>query len=355
MADASLAVTIEFARATETDDPFAFAEGKQDYVVRLEGASFRQVSLDWSPRLLGVLEQVRLPRRDPAVVAGLGAMLRRFLAEADWTSTEKEIEAAVADGRGVILTIRSAAAELFALPFELVSVRATGQHLGEIPGVVLRYAWPETATTAESPAPRLDDGRILIAWSASGGRVPAGDHIRAVAAAAELGGFGFVPDRDVLGHADLRGLARALGDPSAPPVSVLHLLAHGAPSGSVYGLSLDDGEGGRELIDPGELRQVLAPHAGHLRLVVLGACDSSNSGATGNVLGSLAQTLHRAGIQAVLASRFPLSVEGSNILARRLYHELLVRPSSVEDAVRAARADLLAHPDQLDWAAVQLY
>ena len=71
MADASLAVTIEFARATETDDPFAFAEGKQDYVVRLEGASFRQVSLDWSPRLLGVLEQVRLPRRDPAVVAGL--------------------------------------------------------------------------------------------------------------------------------------------------------------------------------------------------------------------------------------------------------------------------------------------
>lgn len=355
MTDAPLAVTIELARATETDDPFAFAEGTQDYVVRLEGASFRQVSLDWGPKLLGVLQQVRLPRRDPAVVAELGTMLRRFLAEADWSSTEKEIEAAVADGRGVILTIRSAAAELFALPFELVSVRATGQHLGELPGVVLRYAWPETTTAAESPAPRLDDGRILVAWSASGGGVPAGDHIRAISTAAALGSFAFVPDRDVLKNADLRALAKALADPGAPPVSVLHLLAHGTRSGSVYGLTLDDGEGGRELVDPGELRQLLAPHAGHLRLVVITACDSANSGATGNALGSLAQTIHRAGIQAVLASRFPLSVEGSKRLTRRLYHELLVRPASVEDAVRAARADLLTLPDQLDWAAVQLY
>lgn len=355
MADAPLAVTIELARTTEIDDPFAFAEGKQDYVVRLEGASFRQVSLDWGPKLYEALAEVRLPRRDPAVVAELGTVLRRFLAEADWSNTEEEIEAAVTEGRSVILTIRSAAAELFALPFELVSVRATGQHLGEIPGVVLRYAWPETATTAESPAPRLDDGRILVAWSASGGAVPAGDHIRAITTAATLGGLELVPERDVLKNADLRALAKALADPNAPPVSVLHLLAHGARSGSVYGLTLDDGEGGREHIDPGELRQLLAPHAGHLRLVVLSACDSSNSGATGNVLGSLAQAIHRAGIQAVLASRFPLSAEGSRRLTRRLYHELLVRPSSLEDAVRAARAELSTLPDQLDWAAVQLY
>lgn len=355
MADAPLAVTIEFARATATDDPFAFAEGKQDYVVRLEGASFRQVSLEWGPALYDVLGQVRLPRRDPAVVAELGATLRRFLAEADWSNLEEDIEAAVAQGRGVILTIRSAAAELFALPFELVTLRASGQHLGELPGVILRYAWPETTTTPESPAPRLDGGRILVAWSASGGAVPAGPHVRAVSTAAAVGGFDFVPDRDVLKSADLRALAKALADPSAPPVSVLHLLAHGTRSGSVYGLTLDDGEGGRELIDPAELRQLLAPHAGHLRLVVLAACDGANAGAAGNTLGSLSQTIHRAGIQTVLASRFPLSVEGSNLLARRLYHELLVRPSSVEDAVRAARADLLTKPDHLDWAAVQLY
>jgi len=355
MVGAPLAVAIEFARATETDDPFAFAEGRQDYVVRLEGASFRQVSLDWGPKLFGALEQVRLPRRDPAVVAELGTMLRRFLAEADWSNTEKEIEAAVADGRSVILTIRSAAAELFALPFELVSMRATGQHLGELPGVVIRYAWPETTTAAESPAPRLDGGRILVAWSAAGGGVPAGDHVRAITTAAAAGGSSFVPDRDVLKSADLRALARALGDSNAPPVSVLHLLAHGARSGSIYGLTLDDGEGGRELVDPGELRQLLAPHAGHLRLVVITACDSSNAGVTGNALGSLSQAIHRAGIQAVLASRFPLSLEGSRLLTHRLYHELLVRPSSLEDAVRAARAALLTQPDSLDWAAVQLY
>ncbi len=354
-AEGPVAVTIEFARATETDDPFAFAEGKQDYVVRLEGASFRQVSMTWGSTILGVLQQVRLPDCDPAVVAQAGTILRRFLAGADWNEIETTIADAVSDGRTVILTIRSAAAELFALPFELLSVRATGQHLGEMPGVVLRYAWPETTTAPERPVPRLDDGRIVVAWSASGGGVPAGEHIRAITAAAELGGFEFDTTRDVLQHADLETLDRALGDPHAPPVSVLHLLAHGAQSGSVYGLTLDDGEGGRDFIDPRELRQILTPYAGHLRLVVLAACDSSNSGAAGNVLGSIAQSIHRAGIQSVIASRFPLSTAGSNVLTRRLYHELLVRPASVEDAVRAARADLLAHTERLDWAAVQLY
>lgn len=355
MADAPLAVTIELARTTATDDPFAFAEGEQGYVVRLEGASFRQVSLEWGPKLYDALLEVRRPGRDPAAVAELGTMLRRFLAEADWSDTEEEIEAAVAAGRGVILTIRSAAAELFVLPFELVAMRVSGQHLGALPGVVLRYAWPETATAAESPAPRLDDGRILVAWSAAGGAVPAGDHVRAIATAAAQGGVPFVPERDVLASASLRTLARALADPGAPPVAVLHLLAHGSREGSVHGLTLDDGEGGRTLIDPAELRQLLAPHAGRLRLVVLSACDSANSGAFGNALGSLSQTLHRAGIQAVLASRFPLSTEGSRRFTRRLYHELLVRPSSLEDAVRVARTELLARPDELDWAAIQLY
>jgi hypothetical protein len=49
---------------------------------------------------------------------------------------------------------------------------ATGRRLGELPSVLLRYAWPETTTAAEQPSPRPEGGRVLVAWSAAGGSVP---------------------------------------------------------------------------------------------------------------------------------------------------------------------------------------
>ncbi|HEY0134104.1 MAG TPA: CHAT domain-containing protein [Nannocystis sp.] len=65
--------------------------------------------------------------------------------------------------------------------------------------------------------------------------------------------------------------------------------------------------------------------------------------------------LHRAGIQAVVASRFPLSVVGSIALTAGLYRHLLVDLGSVEEGVAAARMVLARAPEQLDWASVQLY
>ena len=45
---------------------------------------------------------------------------------------------AVREGRRVLVSIRSAAAELYALPWELLLIESTGQHIGELPGVLVR-------------------------------------------------------------------------------------------------------------------------------------------------------------------------------------------------------------------------
>ena len=89
------------------------------------------------------------------------------LAPTSWAQYAAELVAAVERGALVQVTLRLGAAELYALPWELLTIKATGQHLGELPGVLLRYAWPATASTPEEPEPRPAGGRILFAWSAA--------------------------------------------------------------------------------------------------------------------------------------------------------------------------------------------
>ena len=101
-------------------------------------------------------------------------------------------------------------------------------------------------------------------------------------------------------------------------------------------------------------RTLLAPRAGSLRLVVLAACEGGNAGEPGNHLGSVSQALHAAGIEAVVASRYALSVAGSTTLTESLYEGLLGGHQSLEDALLGARAQLALDPVHLDWAAVQL-
>jgi hypothetical protein len=90
-------------------------------------------------------------------------------------------------------------------------------------------------------------------------------------------------------------------------------------------------------------------------MVVLSACNSGNSGTLGNQLGSVAQALHRAGIAAVLASRYPLSISGSIRLCKSLYSALLVSQKTLERALLGVRQALAEDPEQLDWASLQLY
>jgi WD40 repeat protein len=331
--------------------------GSRTYLRRLEDGTTRRAVLSWDARLHASLAELERTEPDRSRVQHLGDTLRAFLEQVGWEREDAALLEAVRARQPVFLTFRSDAPELYALPWELVTLRGSGLHLGELRGCTVRYEWPGSSSAPPQPAPPPLGGRILFAWSAAGGTVPAEAQLRALQRACQRGGHPFDPRRDVVAHVSPRGLTAALE--RGGPVAVLHLLCHGAragagrPAGLLWNASVEGGE--PELIDGGDLRQYLEPHAGRIRLVVLSACLSGGAGPPGDALGSVAQALHRAGLAAVVASRFPLSVEGSVGLTESLYGELLGRPSSLEQALDSARVRLALDPRRLDWASLQLY
>lgn len=349
---APLHLTLEFARAESAGQPHGFRFAAQTYLLRSPGGGFEAAEFPWSPELLADLRDLRATPPDPAIGHRIGAVLRAFLGPTGFAAHEQAIVDASRSGAAILVTIRSAAAELYALPWELLVLKGPGQMLGGIPRLVVRYEWPETTTCHDPVLPAHRRGRVLFAWSAAGGEVPAADHLAALRRHHPR----FDPRRDVLPHASLTSLAEALdvATTRGPPVDVLHLLCHGAVSGATYGLVLDPA-GSKTVVDAGRVQQLLAPHAGMLRAVVLAACDSGNAGEPGNHLGSVAQMIHRVGLRAVIASRFPLSAAGSSRFSAALYAALAARDATLERAFVAARDVLVREPDQLDWASVQLY
>lgn len=354
-----LLLDLEFARTDQAADPFAFRFVAQQYILRREGGRFETVRFDWTPAVLGDLQAVRQPDRDPAIVQRIGELLRAFLQPTDWVLQEAQCIQALRSGRSVVLTVRSAAAELYALPWELLALRDSGQHIGELPNLLVRYEWPALVTPPRDWPARTEAGRILVAWSAAGGAVPAAEQISAIEAAADRGRVAFDPVADVLPRASLARLVAQLQTARSAnqPISVLHVLCHGTAIGQTFGLALDDdsGTGSLVCVDAGRLRQVLAPFSDMLRLVVLSACDGGNTGPVGSQLGSIAQTLHRSGIAQVIASRYPLTVAGAIRFTDTFYADLLATPSSSEQAFLIARTALAQDASQLDWASVQLY
>ena len=350
-----LTLTLELSRAEHADRPFEFVFTPQSYRLHSHGGGVTEATFPWDQSLLEDLSAMQTADRDPVVVQRFGTRLREFLAPTKWPVLEAQLVEAVNQRRRVVVTIRAAAAELYALPWELLTIEATGQHIGEIPDILVHYEWPDTETTQPAALPSRA-GRLLLAWS---GHVPAAEHQSAIQDACTAGTHSFDMTEDVLPDVSCGRLSRTLDAAmkQGRPVEMLHLLCHGTVTGSTFGLAFDDDESpGRTVaVDAGRLRQILAPHAGTLRLVVLAACDSGNVGALGNQLGSVAQDLHRAGIAAVVASRFPLSTSGSKRLARTLYLALLKESATLEDAFLAARRHLAEDARQLDWASLQLY
>lgn len=350
-----LTLMLELSRAAHAERPFEFVFAPQAYRLHSAGGGLTEATFAWDQALLADLATMQQAGRDPVVVQRLGDRLREFLAPTRWPVLEAQMCDAVKQQRPVVVTFRSAAAELYALPWELLTVEATGQHIGELSGVLVRYEWPDTETVPPAPRPSTA-GRLLLAWS---GHVPAAEHQAALQEACAAGSWTFDPERDALPDASCGRLSGRLAEATrqGQPIQVLHLLCHGTVTGSAFGFALDDDEvpGRIAAVDAGRLRQILAPHAGTLRLVVLAACDGGNVGALGNHLGSVAQGLHRAGIAAVVASRFPLSTSGSKRLARALYLALCKEAATLEQAFLAARQHLAEDAQQLDWASLQLY
>lgn len=358
----ALRLILQFLRAKESGDPYAFRFEPQDYILPTIGGDSASARFDWTPEVLAELQALRRPGRDPELVQRMGERLRAFIHDARWAQMEVQILRAIAEHRPIYLTIRSAAAELYALPWELLTLK-TGQFIGEVDDLLIRFEWPESRSARRPQLPSPEGGRILIAWSAAAGAVPAAEHIGAIANACAAGFHPFQARNDVLADASLEQIVKTLeqAQQTGAPITVLHLLCHGSAAGSTFGLALT-GADGPVIADAAQLRQQLAPFASMVRLVVLSACDSGNLGTLGNRLGSAAQALHRCGFHAVIASRFPLSVAGSIALTQSFYHELLHGPASLETSFLAARkrllrseANLQGPQRQLDWASLQLY
>jgi len=358
--DVAHTLTLEISRADQVEDAHAVPAGPQAYVLRRD-RGFGSATFPWGDRVISALAELEKEDPDPGVIQGLGDTLRTFVEDAlrgleGWGSHEDAIRQAAGAGKAAHLTFRFAAAELYALPWELTTLRTTGQCLGELKSCLVHYEWPGAASAPARASAAPDQGRLLFGWSAAGGAVPAAEHLRALREASTHGELD--PEGDVLADLSLASLERALAEASSAgrPFAALHVLCHGgATEGGTWGLRWNGPRPASppELVDGASLRRVLAPYADSLRLVVLCACHGGHSPA-GNALGSICQALHRVGLQAVVASRLPLSKRGSVAFAEAFYGSLLTGTSSLQSAFLAARARLAQLPG-FDWAALQLY
>ncbi|WP_158502154.1 CHAT domain-containing protein [Vitiosangium sp. GDMCC 1.1324] len=367
MQNEPLVLTLELSRKDSSAEPFAFHFQKQEYLRRRADGSLRSASFPWSQGLLDDLSRLERRDLDLGLIQRLGHELRRFLEGLDWGRDEAELHEALSQQREVHLTVRSAAAEMHALPWELLMLRDSGQHFGQHKGCSLHYEWTGASEPPRTEVTSPSEGRILFAWSGAGGDVPASAHLRVLRDACRRSGLPFDEARDVLAQVSLEALSRELdrSRSAREPVSVLHLLCHGGQKGGTDGLMLEGDSPGpsKSFVDAHRLGEVLGPHAGTVRMVVLCACQGGHE-RLGSPLGGVAQALHRAGIPAVVASRLRLSTEGSLLLTESLFGSLLgvpvspeaplEAPGSVEAALAAARGRL-RESGLMEWASLQLY
>ena len=157
----------------------------------------------------------------------------------------------------------------------------------------------------------------------------------------------------ILEVASLEAIREAL---AADEYHVLHLSAHGSPDA----VELEDEDGSPALVTSDDLMGALK-HAGRqVPLIVLSSCSG---GATGSA--AMAAGLLRQGADRVLAMLAPVTDRYATLLARSLYHELALHPTTpvgvalararhaAEAAVRAeqvARSGHAGQPEQAEHA-----
>jgi len=310
------------------------------------------VVFEWSARQRADLEALW---RDPAGDGARERLAKDLAAFADklgWAADPDVLAEAERRGEELMLTISAVPAELYVLPWEVVHVGATGTYLSDYRTAQVRYSMPGLEPRETRGAPPLPG--VLFAWSGAGGAVPHAEHAEALRAAAEAGGVAF---RE-LAEVDEISLQAAL---DAGPPSVLHLLCHGLPgvAGEPSRLTWGASDMPSEIAAP-RLARMLRRHSAAIRLVVLSTCGGGDGHGDSMLLGSLAQELHLKGIPSVVASRYPLSVRGSQVMTRALYDKLLREAWSLERALRHTREALLrvaddgeSHPG--DGYGIQLY
>jgi tetratricopeptide (TPR) repeat protein len=336
-----------FQRERDPAAPEAFDFTPQAYLRVERDQPKGPAHLPWNDVLAAL---VQLRQRAGAALEGtdprrrIGAVLRTFLQDVAWPLPEAALVRPAAKDEGpAIITVRSSAAELYALPWELATLPASGRYLVDLPDVLVRYEWPGLPVAAED----VGEGppRVVFAWSSAGGAVPAAEHRRHIRDAVARTR---VPSVVVDEVAEVSGTAleAALAKSGGP--TVLHILCHGAlhgPREARHAALLWNeapGSSAVDALDVDRLRGLLDRHRAGLRLVVLSACLGGDRDPAGVYVGSLAQAVHRLGVPAVVASRYPLSVPGSIRLTRVLYEALLAEGAPIEAALLRARSALLA-------------
>jgi len=360
-----LHLIVELVRADDASNAHGVEVGaRQVYLMRDpdDTGRYAEGTFRWTRRVQSDLQALAEASALEDATARLARLVRRFLEGTPWSRYAPLVDAALAEGRSVVITIRSAAAELYALPWEFLPL-ANGT-AAETPSCLVRYDLPDEVLRADRfQAADRDDplacsepqapGRVVVAWSASAGAVPASEHTRAITVAARGGRLPFDPQADVVANVSRELLLDRLGQGD---VAILHVLCHGVPlpGDQGFGLALTGADGDQDVVAPDEFAAALRPFVETLRLVVVQACHSGNPGGLECHADSVAQALHRVGIPMVLASRYPLSIPGSIRITDTLYRSL-AGLTSLEMALTSARAIELATPSSFDWAALQLY
>src|SRR6185369_13043633 len=89
--------TLEFARTTQSADPFGFRAAPTDYTLRGEGGGVRTVHVPWSAALVDDLTALGKPGCPPESVQRVGNQLRTMLEPAGWPAIAEKMERALAD------------------------------------------------------------------------------------------------------------------------------------------------------------------------------------------------------------------------------------------------------------------
>ena len=320
-----------------------------------------------------VIKNLRYSNANPAAtrkaVAFCESLVTKLFADLDYPDLQQQHDEP--------LHIRLVAnpMELAQLPFEFVrlplnaDIPATGAMLAD-PGRMVTftrevrqksdagYVWPHVP-------------RVLFAWAQPSETVPFEPQrqalIQVLTPLAKPANNSADPEPDIgpyfteLPHASLYLIKQKMQEAvtEGRPYTHVNILAHGGHEADWSGFEFQlvlcekDSTDKEELVPGNRLAEALISKT-HVPVVVsLSACDSAN---VGNVLlpaGSLVYQLHLAGIPCVFASQFPLTQNGSVVLVRTLYSELVngCDPRTALYKTRMALKEENSH----DWASLVAY
>jgi hypothetical protein len=273
---------LQFSRSQFGDNAHVIPEETLEYQrTDLDGGKVSIASLPWDRATIknGLAALQTEDAKSASILTTLGSELQRFLRDC---RVDGLLEKAYAAKRPIRLTVRSAAAELYALPWELTRLEDNDVALAQIPDCTIRYTWPTESkrVVASTTAPRPEGGRILFAWSpGNGSSVPWNEHLEAIEAARDgMGGDEkqrhelFDRDRDMVSHASFQAIRDRLEQAAIQenrPYDIVHLLCHGGDlengegTGLVFTTDSERKKGvsadGRQINDVTKLRKTTVP------------------------------------------------------------------------------------------------